>query len=141
MVRIALSHRSTVGGVAIISALLGFAGQGELRAEPAGKPPPPQTGVASYYGPEFAGKRTASGEPHNPRDLTAASRSLPLGTKAKVTNAQTGKSVVVEVNDRGPYAKGRILDVSPRAAEQLGMKEEGVANVRVQPLTAGEAKK
>lgn len=95
---------------------------------------PAQTGVASYYGAEFAGKATASGEPHRPQAMTAASPTLPLGTAAKVTNAETGRSVAVEVNDRGPYAKGRILDVSPRAAERLGMKEEGVARVVVQPL-------
>jgi rare lipoprotein A len=90
--------------------------------------------MASYYGPEFAGRPTASGEPHRPEAMTAASRSLPLGTKAKVTNTETGKSVAVDVNDRGPYAKNRILDVSPKAARHLGMKQEGVAPVKVQPL-------
>jgi rare lipoprotein A len=97
--------------------------------------PPAQSGTASYYGPEFAGKKTASGEPHDPADLTAASRTLPLGTTAMVTNKETGKSVRVEVNDRGPYAKGRIVDVSPKAAAKLGMKDDGVAKVKVQPLS------
>jgi rare lipoprotein A len=101
---------------------------------PAARLPPAQTGVASYYGAEFAGRTTASGEPHNPSAMTAASRSLPLGTTAKVTNTKTGQSVAVKVNDRGPYAKGRILDVSPKAANHLGMKEKGVARVKVQPL-------
>ena len=105
-------------------------------ADRAPRPPPAQTGTASYYGPEFAGRVTASGEPHDPTDMTAASRTLPLGTEAKVTNKETGKSVGVEVNDRGPYAKGRILDVSPRAAAKLGMKDDGVAPVKVQPLPA-----
>jgi rare lipoprotein A len=66
--------------------------------------------------------------------MTAASRTLPLGTVAKVTNQKTGQSVAVEVNDRGPYAKGRILDVSEKAATRLGMKHDGVAPVKVQPL-------
>ncbi|CAN7324809.1 septal ring lytic transglycosylase RlpA family protein [Phenylobacterium sp. LjRoot225] len=100
----------------------------------AAPPAPVQTGVASYYAPELAGKTTASGEPHDPNALTAASRSLPLGATAKVTNAESGQSVTVEVNDRGPYAKNRILDVSPKAAEHLGFKDEGVAKVAVQPL-------
>lgn len=105
-------------------------------ADRAPRPPPAQTGTASYYGPEFAGRSTASGEPHDPRDITAASRTLPLGTKARVTHKETGRSVAVEVNDRGPHAKGRILDVSPKAAERLGMKDDGVAPVEVQPLAA-----
>lgn len=101
---------------------------------PAARLPPSQTGVASYYGPQFAGQPTASGEPHRPNAMTAASRTLPLGTTAKVTNTETGQSVAVKVNDRGPYAKHRILDVSPKAAKRLGMKEDGVARVKVQPL-------
>ena len=95
-----------------------------------------QHGVASYYAPELAGRPTASGEPFRPRALTAASRSLPLGATAKVTNTENGQTVTVEVNDRGPYAKNRILDVSPRAAEHLGMKDDGVAQVAVQQLQA-----
>jgi rare lipoprotein A len=98
------------------------------------QPAPVQTGVASYYAPELAGERTASGEPHDPAALTAASHSLPLGASAKVTNTQNGRSVTVEVNDRRPYAKRRILDVSPKAAEHLGFKDKGVAKVAVQPL-------
>lgn len=107
-------------------------------AEPAA---PVQTGVASYYAPELAGKTTASGEPHEPNALTAAHRSLPLGATAKVTNTENGRSVTVEVNDRGPYAKNRILDLSRKAAERLGFKHDGVAQVAVQPLTAPPQKK
>lgn len=103
---------------------------------PAARPVPVQTGVASYYARPLAGKPTASGEPHKPNALTAASRTLPLGTTAKVTNTENGKSVVVEVNDRGPYAKNRILDVSRKAASHLGFKHDGVAQVAVQPLRA-----
>lgn len=91
-----------------------------------------QRGKASYY--RAAGARTASGKPMRTHALTAASKTLPLGTKAKVVNAKTGKSVKVTVTDRGPYAKGRILDVSPKAAEALGMKHDGVAEVKVKPV-------
>jgi len=100
----------------------------------AAPPAPAQTGVASYYAKSLAGKPTASGEPHEPNSLTAASRSLPLGTTAKVTNTENGRSVTVEVNDRGPYVKNRILDVSRKAAERLGFKHDGVAKVAVQPV-------
>jgi len=93
-----------------------------------------QTGKASYFHPSLAGKETASGKPAAPRRMTAASRTLPLGAKAQVTNLETGKSVAVTVEDRGPYAKRRIIDVSPKAAEQLDMKEDGVATVQVKPL-------
>ncbi len=106
----------------------------------AAPPAPVQTGVASYYAPSLAGKPTASGEPHEPTAMTAASRSLPLGATARVINTENGRSVTVEVNDRGPYAKDRILDVSRRAAEHLGFKEDGVAQVAVQPLRTQPAK-
>ena len=95
---------------------------------------PVQTGKASFYGPGLEGEETASGEPLDPNAMTAASRTLPLGTKAKVINKENGRTVHVEVTDRGPYAKNRILDVTPKAAAKLGMKEDGVAQVEVQPV-------
>jgi rare lipoprotein A len=94
----------------------------------------PQSGEASFYDPGFEGRTTASGEKFDSDKLTAASPSLPLGTKAKVTNKETGKSVNVTINDRGPYVEDRIIDVTTKAAEHLGMKEDGVAPVKVQPL-------
>jgi len=94
----------------------------------------PQSGRASFYGVRGAGKTTASGTKLAPNRMTAASRTLPLGTKAKVTNVATGKSVNVTVTDRGPFAKNRILDVTPKAAHKLGMKTDGVSPVNVQPL-------
>lgn len=97
-----------------------------------------QVGTASYYGKRFAGKKTASGERMSPSKMTAASKTLPLGTKARVTNLKTGKSVAVTVNDRGPYAAGRVIDVSPKAAEALDMKDDGVAPVKVRPLSVPE---
>jgi rare lipoprotein A len=92
------------------------------------------SGRASYYGHELAGNRTASGERFNPQALTAAHRTLPLGSKLKVINQSNGKSVVVRVNDRGPFHKGRVLDVSLAAARQIGMISSGTASVRMELL-------
>lgn len=85
-------------------------------------------GVASFY---TEGRQTASGEHFDPHELTAAHRSLPFGTRLQVTNVSTGKSVVVRVNDRGPFVKGRLVDVSYSAAQALGMVNSGVADVKV----------
>jgi len=85
-------------------------------------------GVASFY---RSGVKTANGEAFDPNQLTAAHRTLPFGTKLRVTNLKTGKSVIVRVNDRGPYIAGRIVDVSYSAAQSLGMIEQGVANVHL----------
>jgi rare lipoprotein A len=86
---------------------------------------------ASYQGSAQAGQLTASGEPYDPDDLTAASRTLPFGSTVVVTNPMTGRSAKVRINDRGPYIRGRSLDLSKRAAEKIGMTETGVARVRV----------
>jgi rare lipoprotein A len=88
-------------------------------------------GVASFYGSELAGNRTANGERFNPNALTAAHRSLPMGTKVRVTNKANGKSVIVRINDRGPFAKKRILDVSKAAAQQISMVRSGTARVAI----------
>jgi rare lipoprotein A len=93
-----------------------------------------KTGVASYYGAKHHGKRTASGERFNQHGLTAAHRQLPFGTRVKITNLNNDRSCVVRVNDRGPYSRGRLIDVSREAAEQLGMLRSGTAKVRVQAL-------
>ncbi|HLG89290.1 MAG TPA: septal ring lytic transglycosylase RlpA family protein [Alphaproteobacteria bacterium] len=91
-----------------------------------------QHGTASYYSDRFNHKETASGADYSRSGMTAASPSLPLGTKAKVINKETGKSVDVKVNDRGPHKRGRIIDLSHKAAQKLGMKKDGVAPVEVQ---------
>lgn len=83
------------------------------------------SGKASYYGRELAGNRTASGERFNPSDLTAAHRTLPLGSKVRVTNAKTGVSVIVRINDRGPFHGNRVIDMSEAAARQIGIKAAG----------------
>ncbi len=93
-------------------------------------------GIASWYGPNFHGKLTANGETYNQNDLTAAHKTLPLPSIVRVTNLENGKSLIVRVNDRGPYARGRIIDMSKRSAELLGFKRQGVAKVRVEILEA-----
>jgi rare lipoprotein A len=90
-----------------------------------------QVGTASWYGEQFQGKQTASGEPFDMRDFTAAHPSLPLGTFVKVTNLRNGKAVVVRINDRGPVVDGRIIDLSYNAARALGFKERGLQRVRL----------
>jgi rare lipoprotein A len=91
-------------------------------------------GKASYYGAAHHGKQTASGEAFNQNALTAAHRSLPFGTRVRVTNLNNQRSVVVRINDRGPYSPGRIIDLSRKAAEQLDMLRAGVIPVRLQSL-------
>ena len=91
-----------------------------------------QRGLASWYGPGFHGKKTASGDRFDQNDLTAAHRQLPLGSKATVTNLENGKQVEVEINDRGPYVGGRVIDLSKAAAEKIDMKGDGTARVRVE---------
>jgi rare lipoprotein A len=92
---------------------------------------PYQVGTASWYGVQFQGKPTASGEPFDMRDFTAAHPSLPLGSFVKVTNLKNGKAVVVRINDRGPVVDGRIIDVSYNAARALGFNERGLQTVRL----------
>ncbi|WP_254074220.1 septal ring lytic transglycosylase RlpA family protein [Burkholderia sp. S171] len=94
----------------------------------------PRKGKASYYGREFYSKKMADGTPMNPQSNVAASKTLPLGTKARVTNLENGNNAVVDIRDRGPYVKGRIVDVSPTTADKLGLKENGTAPVEVKPI-------
>ncbi len=91
-------------------------------------------GVASYYGYDFSGNKTATGERFNPNGMTAAHRSLPFGTRVRVTNTRNGRSVVVRINDRGPYIRGRVIDLSLGAARILGMMSSGIAPVRIEVL-------
>jgi peptidoglycan lytic transglycosylase len=92
---------------------------------------PYQVGTASWYGSSFQGKPTASGEPYNMYDLTAAHPELPLGTFVRVTNLRNGRSVILRVNDRGPVVPGRIIDVSYSAARELKFKARGTQRVRL----------
>jgi rare lipoprotein A len=119
-----------------------------FRSEPGGSPSPEtasppesapgqskplrKTGQASWY--DFSGEETASGEIMDEDDMTAAHRSLPFGTKVRVENLENGKDVTVRINDRGPYAEDRIIDVSEEAAERLDMTEDGVVDVRIKKV-------
>jgi rare lipoprotein A len=102
-----------------------------------------EVGTASWYGEYFQGRQTASGEPFDMQDFTAAHPSLPLGTFVKVTNLKNGKAVVVRINDRGPVVEGRIIDVSYNAARALGFEARGVQKVRLdlyQPTQVGQSR-
>lgn len=94
-----------------------------------------ETGTASFYGSRHHGKRTASGEPFDQHGLTAAHRTLPFGTRVQVTNLKNDRSVIVRINDRGPHTRGRLIDLSKAAAQQLDMIRSGTARVRVQSLS------
>jgi rare lipoprotein A len=93
-----------------------------------------ETGIASWYGPKFHGRRTANGEIFDMNLLTAAHPTLPMPVRARVTNLENGKSIIVRINDRGPFAKDREIDLSRKAAEVLGFKDKGTTQVRVQYL-------
>lgn len=100
------------------------------------------TGKASWYGGRFHGRKTASGERFDKRAMTAAHRELPFGTQVRVTTINTGRSVVVRINDRGPFGRReRIIDVSEAAAEALGMKSAGVVRVKLEVLSAPAKKR
>ncbi len=96
-----------------------------------------QVGLASWYGRQHAGRRTASGERYNPYQMTAAHKILPMTTRVKVTNLENGKSVIVRINDRGPFVRGRVIDLSYAAARKIGMMEKGIVRVRVVALSGG----
>ncbi|WP_232624436.1 septal ring lytic transglycosylase RlpA family protein [Paraburkholderia ginsengisoli] len=96
-------------------------------------------GKASYYGRKFYSKKMADGSRMDPQSNAAASKTLPLGTKARVTNLENGNNEVVEIKDRGPYVKDRIVDVSPQTADKLGLKENGTAPVEVKPLAVPQS--
>jgi hypothetical protein len=104
--------------------------QGRVRGG-GGVPFGPREGVASYYGKEFNGRKTASGERFDMYKFTAAHRTLPFGTMVKVTNVQTGTWTVVRINDRGPFSRSRIIDLSYAAAAALGIDKTGKARVRI----------
>ncbi|MEZ4749042.1 MAG: septal ring lytic transglycosylase RlpA family protein [Bdellovibrionota bacterium] len=95
-------------------------------------------GMASWYGKKYHGRTTASGATFNMNEMTAAHRTLPFGTQVRVTRVSSGKSVVVTINDRGPFAKNRIIDLSRKAASQLGIIKKGQAMVKIEVLKAAE---
>ena len=102
--------------------------------------PEVQIGIASYYGKEFHRKLTANGQRFNMYKVSAAHKTLPLGTRVKVTNLNNGKSIRLTINDRGPFKKGRILDLSYKAAQKLGFVNEGTTKVRIDVIKLGDNK-
>ncbi len=162
-----LLHRQWLACGCLVALLLsGCASAGLYRHDPPGQPntstkvrryrtvqgsPPPQApnlsmvrgvvhewGIASFYGEAFHGKPTASGEPFDMHALTAAHKTLPLGTTVRATNLDNGMNVVVRINDRGPFIAGRIIDLSYGAAQAVHMVEAGIANIAIEILEPGE---
>jgi rare lipoprotein A len=112
---------------------------------PAASLPPPaptpvftEQGLASWYGAFHQGQTTASGEAYDMHELTAAHRSLPFGTVVRVTNLESGKTVKVRINDRGPHVKNRIIDLSSHAARELGIRDDGVARVKIEQFPSDQ---
>lgn len=99
-----------------------------------------QRGIASYYHDSLHGRKTASGQIYDKNAPSAAHKTLPLGTKVRVTDTKTGRSIVVKVNDRGPFVKGRIIDLSRNAARELGMIKKGLAQVEVEVLSVPQGR-
>ncbi len=126
-----------VGCVVMMAVLAGCGLLGRRASAPEASGGPVQLGTASWYGPGFHGRHTSSGEIYDQYDLTAAHRTLPLGTRVAVTNLQNGKEVEVRINDRGPFVKDRMIDLSYAAARILGMIGPGTVPVRLEVLEAG----
>jgi rare lipoprotein A len=120
--------------LAALAALLVAAPTGQGPAFPDTVPEWIQQGPVSWYGPGFHGRRTANGEIFDTHELTMAHRSLDFGSQVRVTNLDNGRSVVVRVNDRGPYVRGRVADLSLAAASELGFVDDGVVKARIELL-------
>jgi rare lipoprotein A len=121
----------------MLAAVVGLAGCGAPQAERSGSRAPEaalEEGKASYYSDKLAGHPTAQGEPYNPRALTAAHRTLPFGAMVDVARPD-GRHVTVRINDRGPHRRGRVIDLSRRAAEQIGLVKEGVGEVSLRVVS------
>jgi rare lipoprotein A len=125
-------------GMAIVLALVACGPKAGPGRSPALPPGGTQTGLASWYGPNFHGKTTANGERYNMLALTAAHRSLPFGTYVRVSNLANGRTLVVRINDRGPFVRGRILDLSYAAAKILDITRAGVVKVRLRIMDPEE---
>lgn len=130
-------HRCALACAAALLALpaLADAGKAAPPAPQLDRSGQPRVGKASFYAPRFAGRRMADGTRMDPHDDNAASKTLPLGTRARVTNLATGRSAVVTIQDRGPFVPGRIVDLSPSTAEKIGLgRAQGLAEVEVAPI-------
>lgn len=143
---VAISHRKWLSGVSLVTlagALVisgcssehsGGKGEQSLQDKESAveKPLHKEVGEASWYGPGFQGQETSNGETYNKNEMTAAHPSLPMGTEAKVTNLENGKKVKVRINDRGPFAGNRAIDLSSAAANKLDMKKDGTTEVKIE---------
>jgi rare lipoprotein A len=135
-----MGRRTGYAAVALVAVLASGCAHRETRSEPpAGtieqRAPPreePEVGLASYYARSLQGRRTASGDRYDGREMTCAHRRYAFGTVLRVTDLETGRSVEVTVTDRGPFTEGRVIDLSRAAARRLGMLERGVARVRIE---------
>ncbi len=125
-------RRAALAVTAACAAVVALGGCAATR--PQASAPASETGVASYYSAAFHNGRTASGERYSKYEMTAAHRTLPFGTRVRVTNLDNGRHVVVRINDRGPFVKGRVIDLSYAAARKLHMVRAGTAHVRIDPL-------
>jgi rare lipoprotein A len=121
----------SLGAAIALLALVGCAGTGPQFDM---APPRSEVGVATFYSSRFDGRETASGRRYDEDELTAAHRTLAFGTRVRVTNLANQRSVIVVITDRGPFGTGRVIDVSRRAARELGMLRAGTARVRLEPL-------
>ena len=127
--------RGVVGGLVLAVSVAGCGFIfGRSRAPLEARPGATETGTASWYGPGFHGNRTSSGEIYDQYQMTAAHQTLPLGTRVSVTNLQNGREIEVRINDRGPFAKSRVIDLSYAAARSLGMLGPGTVPVRIEVL-------
>jgi len=121
-------------GAAAVATLLGVAPAAASSYDGVDEYPPSKAGHASYYGPGFHGRKMSNGDRFDSAALTAAHRTLPMGTKVRVTNLHNGRSVLVTITDRGPFIRNREIDLSEGAARELQMVNRGVAQVLIQPL-------
>lgn len=121
----------TLTTAALLTTLLPMTFESHARPNPGHT----QKGIASYYHDSLHGLKTASGQTYNKHQMSAAHKTLPLGTQIRVTDIVSGNSIVVKVNDRGPFVKGRIIDLSREAADELGMIEKGITSVRLEVLS------
>ena len=121
-----------MGALALSGCTSGHSVEPDKGSTASTKPSHKQVGEASWYGPGFQGNETANGETFDQKKMTAAHPSLPMGTKAEVTNLENGKKVDVKINDRGPYVGGRAIDLSRAAAKKLDMEEDGTTKVKIE---------